>query len=529
MNSKCQLRILVAAPLACFISYVQVSAAPNDSKASALANNTKDGLPLLPPYAPWPANPLKKLYLPVTEGSWIGMDEPAFSRPPEIEKQLQLFDTPAGMSSVFGCLVHTGDQYKIMFYEGKLLFPTTQDYLFLEGRGDAFDELRKQGKGAVRYHFKTAPPLRTLRFPEQGRNILFGSGYNTDRLDGWGFYNWNLSSNRLTVARATSRNIYYEAVSPDGNEWAVVGYDDDQQEPQDPSSVWKNVGAGWLELSDLNATYGFHELDDTLGIKDKTLAPPGQSRATGKPVWRVSNAASRRPPHWGLDGRVFYTHEPQVQPRHNITSPKNLPEIWVADGKDKTNKSVLVGGYDGVPSPDGRFLAFFGYTPKVVPSETYPAMPPQLYLYEFKTGKISRLSSQNTGQVMWAPDSKTLVTIAFPEDRYHAHVQTIPIQPVVCPAKEVAVVEAEDPVGLGDGRGTAAITPMHISRNGRYLILQRDELAKLDYPVYDHELWMQAVDLQSGVVTILAHATPIRSEIDFSWDWFDVSDAPFKK
>jgi len=517
------------AALGCVVGFGIAIAAPTKPKTP-----DKTSKPTLPPYSIWPDSPLHSVYLPVRGGSYTGIESPQFNRPSGCEDQLQLFDVPEDMSGVFGCLIASGKKYTTSFVvehtvDGRLEFLPSNQYLFMEGRGHAFESLKQQKKEAVSYHFYVTPPIRKLQFAQDGRKVFWQAGYGTDRLDGQGFVRWDLTQNKLLAMWGGSRNIYHDTLSLDGNHLAVVGYDDDREDPQDPQREWKNKGKGWLQVFDTRLTPQF---DQFMGWEPDFSKYPEYSSAEEKDpslkglwFWRVSNRASRRPAFWGADGRLFYTHEPEVRPQQFLTKPQNLPQIWVADPKTKSNKQVLSGGFDGVPSPDGRFLAFFGYNPKVVPSVAYPARPPRLYLYEFKTRQWTLLSRVNAGTLLWTPDSRTLICVSYPDGQYEGHINRITISPQISSSEEVAVVVAKDPLNIGQEReGEPAITPMHISRNGRYLILQKSEYFKRQPPFRLRELWLQAVNLDDGNVTTLAHATPPPIQLEFSWDWLDMSD-----
>lgn len=126
-------------------------------------------------------------------------------------------------------------------------------------------------------------------------------------------------------------------------------------------------------------------------------------------------------PSWGRDGIIYYTRY-QVIKRQTTAAGKTYEvqviaggRLWRYDPATGQGGTVLNEDYDQrmpTPSPDGRWLAFYGQREAV---RAVPAIPDPtgwaLYLRDQSTGKIREVVANvalTGGPPNWSPDAATL-------------------------------------------------------------------------------------------------------------------------
>ncbi len=423
---------------------------------------------------------------------------------------------------------------------------TSPDSFYYKDGINDFVTLRylNRGQGSHYYHtFSTtldpkdgvfSIDLFRVFLSKDGKNLFYGGG-SQDRTGSLAYFHWNLQKN--TVIPLFSGWVGgYEAFNASGSLRALLFFEDTAYARMDklqlPFGAYGLSGAGLLDIRDTNKQYKPY-------ISPVGDVPPPDSPLY--PFWRVASDVVPRTVAWSRDSKLFYTRAGKIAPPpgvkgKGIVSAAQFPSIWVADPRTETSQRVLERGYDAVPSPDGRYLAFFGWSQDAKPTPDKPAPPASLWLYDTRNGKTTQVDDMNAGRVLWTPDSQTLVEVRFNGD-FEAHVRAIPLSTALGGPKavaqlpnngEVATVTAADPLKVGERGWPQPIEAQSISQNGRYLILDISEYVGQKDPQYIKKNTLRAVDLTSGKTYDIATTKP--NTIPFGWQWFDLSnvksDAP---
>ncbi len=516
-------------------------ATPHQKQQTSISNQPT----FLPPYAPWPALPLGgKIYRVHPNDPPRGFDQ--------VESGLPQGDfvecppsVPPSLKGILAYTIRCGSKHLYVFPNGRKSDIPNNDYLVMRG----VDVKPPTGlSSAINYHFFAWSNLggyRGIEFARKGTSLIYGEGY-MGKNDAFFPTLWQLDTGNLTDTLGIGNRFRYN-LSEDGKSMAVLSFIDLQS---DENSYMQPLTSAW-DPSSLSQPDAFLEIRSTVKTeefksadqRDKYWAalstyPDYDAREEtdpdlqGYPFWRVTNHASRRNVVWGNDGQCFYTHQPQSSTsttdvaRGAITSDAGYPSAWSAMLRTKTNVPVLSRGYDPVPSPDGRYIAFFGWSLDDKPDATHPSSPPALWLFDVRLKTRKRLSDQNGGFVFWTHDSQTLVCARFPAGHYKAEISTLSLDGQ---EKHLATVEARDPLNLGESRqGSGPPAPISfkgISKNNRFLMLDVCEFTGIQGSTYNTQRSLRAVDLTSGEVSLIASAKPpTNTELQFSWDWFDTSD-----
>ncbi len=495
------------------------------AQASAQAASSTS-LPAVPPFAPWPKAPLGgKPYVAWKYAVPIGLSGPQMGLPEADSVQ------PSVSPGVRGLLVYaakSGNRYPA---------PNPGNwYLVMRSIGQNGD-----AAASAHYHFAVDVPYRETMLAQDGRSLFFGVG-GTGRHQGLAPHRWDLSSGSLNAfpgINSTARTSY----SASGKYFGVLFDYSDEQLMQPLHAPWREAGSTMLEVEDTTSPFRYLP-DAELNRSWQALAKyadysPQEARdpaLRGYPFWRVSNNAARRSVVWTSRNTLLYTHEPAKVVRRlpDQAAPQQaeeFPSIWIADPRTRANRLLIARAYDPAPSPDGRTIAFFGWPLNLKPTPAQPAPPPSLFLYDTASGRTVQATAQNSGFVLWTPDSRRLISVQFPSDD-EAHISTLEVEaalqgPVTAQAalKEVAVIKSQD------FEPTNRIWPLPISvaavaRNGKYLVLDLSRYTGAQGSRYVEEKELQGVDLDSGQVSTIARAKPQDPNDPFSWSWFDLSDAP---
>lgn len=492
-----------------------------------------------PFYTSWPALPLGgRIYRVHPNDSPRGFDQRELGLPegdfvncsPAIPRQLK---------GVLAYTIRCGNKYLYVFPNGRKSNIPNNDYLVMR-------RVNVNGKSiqdsSINYHFLAWSDLggyRGIEFSPDGKSLVYGEGY-TGRNDAFFPTSWRFDEGKLTSLIGIGNRFRYN-ISADGKSFAVLSFLDYQSNEE---SYMQPLTLAWtpsfssktdafLEIRTAAKTSEFksEEQRDNYwsSLSKYPDYDPNEEKDThlkGYPFWRITNHASRRNVVWGSNKEVFYTHQPPVSSSVGRATNDNTsyPSVWSATLITKTNALVLERGYDPVPSPDDRYIAFFGWSLDEKPDAARPAMPPALWLFDRRLKTRKRLSDQNGGYVFWTHDSRRLICARFPSGQYHAQISMLSLDGQ---EKQLATVEARDPLNLGEGRQgpPAPISFKGISKNNRFLIADVCEFTGIQGSTYSTERALRAVDLTSGAISTLATAKPpTNTELQFSWDWFDISD-----
>ncbi len=514
------------------------AAQPKAQAGTQAASSTS--LPAVPPFAPWPKAPLGgKVYRPSERVDVVGLEGPAQGLPDG-----DFVQVGSQVAELRGLLLYTlksGSKYLYVSPSGEKTDIPNNHYLVMRqvGAGNQAQGSIFQG---VHYHFFKWDEHRDVRLDPSGRNLFFGIG-GTGQNDGFALYRWNLGTAGLNLIPGTN-NVARHELSRNGEKWAVLSNTDTSLLMQPLHRPWRDNGGAWLEVVDTGRPFRyttFGEWNKYWSVLQKypDYSPQEEKEPLlkGYPDWRISNNAARRSVVWTSRNTLLYTHEPAKVVRRlpDQAAPQQaeeFPSIWIADPRTRANRLLIARAYDPAPSPDGRTIAFFGWPLNLKPTPAQPAPPPSLFLYDTASGRTIQATQQNSGFVLWTPDSRRLISVTFPGDDYEAHISTLDVQaalqgPVAAQAaaREVAVVKSQDFEPI------TRIWPLPISvaavaRNGKYLVLDISRYTGAQGSRYIEEKELQAVDLDSGQVSTIATAKARDANDPFSWSWFDLSDAP---
>jgi len=473
-----------------------------NGRVTRQGNQTSPPTPLLPPYAPWPDSPDgAKPFQPYANLIPFQLDVP-LAGTPEADP-VQLNPVPADLKGILLYAITSGHAHEQMVVPLNMpnmkVLDARNDYLVMR----AFNisaRLKDKEAGSIFYHFAFQLPLREPHVTGDGRLIFVNIGDGSEN-GGFQPFRWQLKNGKLSgvnhVANASRRRF-----SPDGSHWAILlpyGYGDESLLP-----LQKTGWEGQTELEVRDTTHFVYPLTRPF------------------PFWQVTTDAVPRSCAWMDSNTLLFA-------RKGIS----FPALWSADVRTHKISKLVDKAYDPSPSPDGKYIAFFGWSAQTQRTPEQPSPRPSLWLWNTQSQQAKRVDDQNAGFVRWTPDSKTLIEVRFAND-FEARVRVVPLaialrgtRAVAALPKggEVSQVVAQDPLHVGPSSWFAPIEVEAISRNGRYLILNLTEYIGVQEPKYIARYTLKAVDLQSGNVFDIATATP-NALGSWGWTWFDESDAP---
>jgi len=442
---------------------------------------------------------------------------------------------PAGLA---GVLVYS--------WENSAAGALTQ-YLVFRGVGGKYETAPVKPYASVHYQWQQALPLRDLKFTGSGNALFLNSASDTtvsasststaSTVLRWGLLDSTFNG---TNARVPSSSLV--RYSTDGKYTAVTAPATDDSTPQNAQQPWKEGGDGWLEVTQNSQPYlGTSDGQWTTYLTALNRYPEystSESQDTslqGLPVWRVSNHAAVRDMVWTPRGHLLYTHEgttPAITGTAEPEAPEQFPSIWLANPEAHTNVKIIDRGYDPTPSPDGHWLAFYGWPSSITPTTANPAPAPTLSFYNGQSKTGFHVAGSTPAVLRWTPDGKTLVMASYSKDGNTVELSTMAVPAAVptqdtplAPAAKLATIRVRDPMGLGATRpAPAAITVDGISSNGNYLLVELSEFTATPGTVGSEERTLEAVDLTSGAQHVIAKVTPpVGTKLNFSWTWFEMT------
>lgn len=493
-----------------------VTPTPKAKNVVTAVTKTTPTQPLLPPYLPWPepaegGQPIKWPNLPEFSSALpLRLADASAETPPDNFVRLTIdASSKAGIRGILLYTPVTGSKHKY-----------ANQYLVLQGVG-VQGVWRKKETSAI--SFFIGDTFRNVQLSPDGSRIFLKSGFLGNN-DGYGLYSWNLRTSRL-IRSAEVSNVSYDALSLDGKFLAVAGVINPENESlQSGGAAWNDSGPARL--------WTFDNDQFLVGLRDDPSGPALETNS----MKLITQSSARRPLAWTRDNQLLYTHEPPTSrfnfekskakhPRYLgstttpvIDAPNKYPSVWTANPTTKATSELIARAYDPSPSPDGQWIAFFGWPIAEKPTKDKPASVPSLWLYNLKNGHTYPLLNQNSGQVLWTPDSQKLVLLQY--DLGKLHLSVLPVQEALKgPQHIVNLPNIEKAVIPNEG-----VEMQRVARNGNYLVLSVRRAAS--EPEVADEYIMQAVDLNNGNITEVARARPHNPKDFFSWSWFDTSDAP---
>ena len=480
----------------------------------------------------WPAPPLHGAGYQLTPGGTTFSFGPAVAGPAPGDTTT-LPATPAGLSGV-------------LIYDWEA--PGGAQYLVFRGHGGKYASAQVKPYSVVHYAVKQPISLRDLRITGSG-NTLFMTlaaggtdSSSTSSADAPGtILRWNLLDSSLGGLNARVPSGSQARFSPDGKFAAVAAPLASGATPQDTFQSWRDGGNGWLEVSDSAQPYRDTSSADWSKYQtaldryaDYAPAEDHDSKLRGLPVWRVSNRAAVREVVWTARGHLLYTHEgaeAAVTGSSSPAYPDEFPSIWMANPDTHTAVKVVDRGYDPVPSPDGRWLAFYGWSSADHPAFGNPGSAPTLSFYDGESKTGFHVEGTAPAVLRWTPDSKTLILGTYGKDGNSVAISTLTV-PSVIPTKatpmgrehKLVTIKVKDPMQLGAKRPGEAITLDGVSSNGQYLLVEISQFNGVPGTVGSEERTLEAVDVTTGARHIIARVIPpVGTKLNFAWTWFEIS------
>ena len=410
------------------------------------------------------------------------------------------------------------------------LKPHGQRFIVLRdiGQKSKADE-RMAEAASYRINFTLADNIHTPVFSPDGKQLLFqqGSPFGADEDAGsWSYlYCWNFDAKQWGFYTMSSPSV--------AQNWANDNLHFMQHiERAPPDEVWHRT-----------------EISDALifDVRDRV----SKQEHNSVPSYRSPKVFSSRTLRWSNQGTVFGTQE--------VTADNAKPVAVEWQPYTQKINVISPAAFDPAPSPDGRYIAYFGWpgagkidnpAPVFLPPPTLAlsdvAVPQQkpadfspdgpfLYLLERKTGRKSLVNLQSSGLLAWTSDGQNLVVSAktFGADarEKQAHIRTISLVqmtgdlPPNVPRqmKEIATLSATDFMAMQ--RGTPPnFRILSIARHGQENWLYLD-ISAYTAPgdLYTEEKRIEAVNLQSGEVVTLSRLTSVYGST-VGWDFHDDAD-----
>ena len=367
---------------------------------------------------------------------------------------------------------------------------------------------------SYRAEFSGKDTIHTPLFSPDGKKLLFQQGSFLGSSDADGslsyLYGWDFGAKQWNLHDLTSDS--------DGLRWANDSLHFlRHREWMRPDEVWHP-----MEFTDVAI----------FDVRDNITRKTGNS----VPSYRSPKVFSSRRVRWSEQGTIFGTRE------RIITDAKPDAVEWVP----YTTKINLIAtaAFDPVPSPDGRYIAYFGWpgagkTDNPSPISPAPIAPvgsmldgpfysalhpkppvapinstgPFLYLLERKTGHRRVVSLHNSGLVSWSGDGQTLIIVNQGYD-YKIHSSTASLSTYsLVQMTDYAVPNAPCKVKeITLPNNMLTVERIVASRHGEQQWLYLDTPGSL-----------QAVNLQSDATVTIARIESGGTN-SLNWDWHDAAD-----
>jgi dipeptidyl aminopeptidase/acylaminoacyl peptidase len=226
---------------------------------------------------------------------------------------------------------------------------------------------------------------------------------------------------------------------------------------------------------------------------------------------------------WTQQNTLMYNVKQQEQPEAKNTPKRSyLADVYVASTNGKSNL-FLKNAFDPRPSPDGKKVAFFAWpepdTSKKANEKSQVQSQLGLYSYDREQKKRTLLrptfSRLRFVGMRWMPDNRHLVTLETLSQSPQAKVQVEIIDTVDSTTKKVVVLQANDFQAIGPRIETQPqFQPLEVCDNGKQLFIKVSEIVGIDSPLFIEEKSLQAINLDTGRVIVVAK---VRSSLGIDW------------
>lgn len=228
---------------------------------------------------------------------------------------------------------------------------------------------------------------------------------------------------------------------------------------------------------------------------------------------------------WTKQGTLLYTTQPTIAGT-SITDRQKRPSIFEVPVQGGVAVKVIDGGSDPVPSPDGRWVIFFGWPTSdqevslrksaKAKGQEFQSQP-NLYLFDRRQGKRLLLHTVVPGQprdnAIWAKDSKLVFTVSndykttrpvmasFGEEPLYPGYGTGHIRVISIPtlkSRDITQVTANDVDARSDPNSQFRLEGVSANNRLLFVLVSRTGNKLPGPPYFDNFLDLKAVDVLSG-------------------------------
>ncbi len=346
------------------------------------------------------------------------------------------------------------------------------------------------------------------QFVDDGRSILFKAGWPYDNPGYYHFYLWNLTTNKLE--KGPPERLAYTRLftSPKGDFIAYYRGGDSKGNEGNrtrPLTLFiynrvKNTSVSVVENS--AAKFASWTTEDTL-------------------LYSVIDIKK-----WYEDARLSADLEVKSQNADGSPYVAARPDVYEVSSSGENPQLVLKDGYQPIPSPDNKWIAFFTSTDeekKINPSNVFHTdLPRQSYLclYNRATKKrhIIQPVRETFPQLKWMPDSRHLLTMSqtIVGAKNSAKISILDVSSRV--QKEVVTLKATDAISASHDLIYPQFEMLDVSEDGAKVMVKVAEIVGQGQVFMDERNSFQSIDIRTGKISLVAQVFNQQSN-SLGMDW----------
>lgn len=375
------------------------------------------------------------------------------------------------------------------------------------------------------YHLipQEAEIVHSPKLSSDGRYVLFQVGWPYDSPGYYTLHLLDLKTNQLQHARLGSLTSSSILWSPDSKHFASIAGDD-------------GSGGGVLFIYD---------------IRNSNKRYIAQDRGVARMAWTQQNTLLFTVERALRSVVPLAEAEKKDTPQTNKANAEEIAEEFPAGiyevEADKGNPALLIkGGVMPSPSPDGKWVAFFGL-PEPSPEEKAkaPAKPdrydflnqpvPRLCVYNRAEKKIYPLEpetpdlSSHHYSVRWTPDSRQIILVdqrSLPQERGEAAIYLSDVEDRIF--KKVATLQAKDKVSFSWSRNNPQFEVLETSPDGIQLFVITTEMTEIKRNRILGVRTLRSINLMDGTISVVVRLVAEGTEEDKGSDWILEGNTPVK-
>lgn len=226
---------------------------------------------------------------------------------------------------------------------------------------------------------------------------------------------------------------------------------------------------------------------------------------------------------WTAQNTLLYNVKQKQQESANAKPRAYLADIYMVPAGKGDPTLLLQNAFAPQPSPNGKKVAFFAW-PEEGESETGEVKAIGqaqlgLYVYDYEQKKRTPLRSAFSYLkfvgMRWMPNNRSLITLQELEESPNAKAQLAVIDTSVPTSKNLMVLQAKDFQAVGSRIETQPqFKLLEVPNNGKVLFVETSEFVGWDSSLLIEEKSIQAVNLDTGKVDIVAK---VRSSLGMNW------------